>query len=77
MLPPGLRAAVALLLVSLWMGLLFAGFLLHGALHLLLAGAAALFPWKSLPPPVPPVAPEPPGPDAGRDEMLPGGTLAP
>jgi hypothetical protein len=43
------RAAAALLLFSGWMGLLFAGFLLHGALHLLLVGAAALFPWRSLP----------------------------
>jgi hypothetical protein len=68
MLPPGLRAAVALLLVSVWMGLLFAGgFLLHGALHLLLAGAAVLFPWRSLPPPVPPVPPEPPGAGPRRD----------
>ncbi len=55
---PNLRAAAALLLVSIWMGLLFAGFLLHGALHLLLAGAAVMFPWRSLPPPVPPVPPE-------------------
>jgi hypothetical protein len=49
------RAAAALLSFSAWMGLLFAGFLLHGALHLLLVVAALLFPWRSLPPPVPPV----------------------
>jgi len=49
------RAAAALLLFSAWMGLLFAGVLLHGALHLLLVAAAWLFPWRSLPPPLPPV----------------------
>jgi hypothetical protein len=48
------RAAVALLLLSGWMGLLFAGFLFHGAIHLLLVVAAALFPWRSLPPSVTP-----------------------
>jgi len=52
------RAAAALLLFSTWMGLLFAGFLLHGALHLLLVAAAWLFPWGSLPPPAPPVGPD-------------------
>jgi len=51
------RAAAALLLVSAWMGLLFAGFLLGGALHLLLVGAAILFPWRSLAPPVAPDEP--------------------
>ena len=54
------RAAAALLLFSTWMGLLFAGFLLHGALHLLLVAAALLFPWRSLPPPAPPVGPDEP-----------------
>jgi hypothetical protein len=54
------RAAAALLLFSTWMGLLFAGFLLHGALHLLLVLAALLFPWRSLPPPVPPAGPDEP-----------------
>lgn len=49
------RAAAALLSFSTWMGLLFAGFMLHGALHLLLVVAALLFPWRSLPPPLPPV----------------------
>jgi hypothetical protein len=53
------RAAAALLLFSAWMGLLFAGFLLHGALHLLLVAAALLFPWRSLPPSTAP---------AGQDE---------
>jgi hypothetical protein len=56
------RAAAALLLFSAWMGLLFAGFLLHGALHLLLVAAAWLFPWRALAPPLPP---------AGRDEPPP------
>jgi hypothetical protein len=51
---PGLRAAAALLVFSAWMALLFGGFLFHGALHLLLLLAAALFPWRSLPPPVRP-----------------------
>jgi hypothetical protein len=54
------RAAAALLLFSAWMGLLFAGFLLHGALHLLLVAAAWLFPWRSVQPPVPPARDEPP-----------------
>jgi len=49
---PTWRAVLALLLFSAWMGLLFGGFLLGGALHLLLPAAAALFPWRSLPPPI-------------------------
>jgi hypothetical protein len=53
MLSPTWRAALALLLFSVWMGLLFGGFLLGGALHLLLPAAAALFPWRHLPPPIP------------------------
>jgi hypothetical protein len=47
---PVLRAALALLLLSAWMGLLFAGILMGGALHLLLPAAALLFPWRSLAP---------------------------
>jgi hypothetical protein len=47
------RAALALLLFSTWMALLFAGFLFGGALHLLLPAAAALFPWRWLAPPLP------------------------
>ena len=43
-----LRVAAALLLFSGWMGLLFAGVFLGGAIHLLLVGAAILFPWKLL-----------------------------
>ncbi len=45
---PALRAALAFLLLSAWMALLFAGVLLGGALHLLLPCAALLFPWRSL-----------------------------
>ena len=48
------RAAAALLLFSAWMGLLFAGFLFRGVLHLLLVGAMVLFPWRSLAPPADP-----------------------
>ncbi|HEV3075880.1 MAG TPA: hypothetical protein VHB47_15770 [Thermoanaerobaculia bacterium] len=54
------RAAAALLLFSAWMGLLFAGFLLHGALHLLLVAAALLFPWR---------APASPAAAAGQDDL--------
>lgn len=42
------RSALALLLFSGWLALLFAGLAAGGAVHLLLAGAAALFPWKAL-----------------------------
>jgi len=42
------RAALALLLFSAWMALLFAGLAGGGAVHLLLAGAAGVFPWKAL-----------------------------
>jgi hypothetical protein len=59
---PAWRAAAALLLFSTWMGLLFAGFVLRGALHLLLLGAAALFPWRSLPAPAPADPADQPGP---------------
>ena len=44
---PTLRAALALLLLSAWMALLFAGFAGGGAVHLLLLGAAVLFPWRA------------------------------
>jgi hypothetical protein len=56
--PPALfaRAAAALLLFSTWMGLLFAGLVFGGALHLLLVAAALLFPWRSLPRPIEPPA---------------------
>jgi hypothetical protein len=42
------RAAVALLLFSAWLALLFAGYAGGGAVHLLLAAALALFPWRAL-----------------------------
>lgn len=45
---PFLRAAAALLAISLWMTLLFAGVALGGAVHLLLAAALAVFPWRWL-----------------------------
>lgn len=45
---PTLRAGLSLLLFSGWLAALFAGFLLGGALHLLLPAAAALFPWRAL-----------------------------
>lgn len=34
--------------LSAWLILLFSGFSLGGAVHLLLAGALALFPWKAI-----------------------------
>ena len=46
MRPAVLRAALALLLFSGWMALLFRGFALRGGVHLLLAGALGLFPWR-------------------------------
>jgi hypothetical protein len=45
---PLTRTALALLLLSGWMALFFAGLAAGGAVHLLLAGAAGLFPWKAL-----------------------------
>lgn len=42
------RSALALLLFSAWLALLFGGLAGGGAVHLLLAGAAVLFPWKAL-----------------------------
>jgi hypothetical protein len=51
---PIARAALALLLFSSWLALLFAGFAFGGGVHLLLAAALALFPWRALrssPPP--------------------------
>jgi hypothetical protein len=46
-LSPTLRAALALLLFSAWLALLFAGLAGGGAVHLLLLAALALFPWKA------------------------------
>src|SRR3954463_746062 len=45
---PVLRAALALLFFSGWMALLFWGFAFGGGVHLLLAGALGLFPWRGL-----------------------------
>ncbi|HYG63088.1 MAG TPA: hypothetical protein VEL74_10945 [Thermoanaerobaculia bacterium] len=45
---PLARAVLALVLFTAWLALLFAGFALGGAVHLLLAGSLALFPWRSL-----------------------------
>ena len=47
-LPGMLRTAAALLLFTGWLALLFSGFAWGGAVHLLLAGGLALFPWRSL-----------------------------
>jgi hypothetical protein len=44
---PTLRAAVALLLLSAWMALLFAGLAGGGAVHLLLVAAGVVFPWRA------------------------------
>lgn len=41
------RAVFALTLFSGWLALLFAGFAGGGAVHLLLLGALALFPWRA------------------------------
>jgi hypothetical protein len=60
---PVLRAALALFLFSGWMALLFWGFALGGGVHLLLAGALGLFPWRAartLTPPTPSLPPPPP-----------------
>ena len=43
-----LRTAAALALFTGWLALLFAGFAVGGAVHLLLAGSLALFPWRTL-----------------------------
>jgi hypothetical protein len=45
---PTLRTALALLLFTGWLALLFVGYAAGGAVHLLLAGALGLFPWRSL-----------------------------
>jgi len=44
---PLIRAALSLVLFSSWLALLFSGFAFHGAVHLLLAAALALFPWRA------------------------------
>jgi len=45
---PMLRTAAALSLFTGWLALLFSGFAWGGAVHLLLAGGLALFPWRTL-----------------------------
>jgi hypothetical protein len=45
---PTLRTALALILFTAWLGLLFVGYAWGGAVHLLLAGALGLFPWRAL-----------------------------
>jgi len=45
---PALRAALALLLFTAWLALLFAGWAAGGAVHLLFAAALALFPWRAI-----------------------------
>jgi hypothetical protein len=44
---PLIRAALSLVLFSSWLALLFSGFALHGAVHLLLAAGLAFFPWRA------------------------------
>lgn len=48
MIPPEIRAALALLLVSSWMVLLFIGWTLGGVVHFFLALALLVFPWRGL-----------------------------
>jgi hypothetical protein len=46
-LDPRLRLILFSGLLSAWMILLFVGWTLGGAVHLLLAGALVLFPWRA------------------------------
>jgi hypothetical protein len=55
------RIVCALLLVSLWMTLIFTGWVFYGLTHILLAAAVILFPWKSLPRETDGEAPSPQG----------------
>ncbi|MBZ0113101.1 MAG: hypothetical protein K8J08_11610 [Thermoanaerobaculia bacterium] len=41
-----IRLAASFALLGLWLLLLFIGWTLGGAIHLLLAGALVLFPWR-------------------------------
>jgi hypothetical protein len=45
---PTARSALSLLALSGWLVALFAGLAGGGAVHLLLAGALLVFPWKAL-----------------------------
>lgn len=42
-----IRAVAGLVLISAWMALLFSGLAFGGAVHLLLGGGLALFPWRA------------------------------
>lgn len=44
---PAIRAAAGLILISAWLALLFSGWAFRGAVHLLLAAALVLFPWRA------------------------------
>ena len=44
---PAIRAVAGLILISAWLALLFSGWALGGAVHLLLAAALVLFPWRA------------------------------
>jgi hypothetical protein len=44
---PAIRAIFALILISAWLALLFSGLAFGGAVHLLLAAALVLFPWRA------------------------------
>ena len=47
-LSPTLRIALSAVALSSWIVLLFAGYTLGGAVHLLLAAGLVLFPWRLL-----------------------------
>jgi hypothetical protein len=47
-LAPLPRAALGFALLAIWLVVLFAGFAGGGAVHLLLAGALIVFPWRAL-----------------------------
>jgi hypothetical protein len=47
MISPVSRAALAAVLFSSWLALLFSGLAFGGAVHLLPAGALVLFPWRA------------------------------
>ena len=47
-MPDPARLLAAALLLGAWLGLLLVGFAFGGLIHLLLAGALAVFPWRLL-----------------------------
>jgi hypothetical protein len=72
---PTLRAALALLLFSGWMALLFWGLAFGGGAHLLLAAGLALFPWRAARAPARTLTPGPsPDPGEGRTPSTAAGT---